>query len=101
MNEDAIRVDPSHRGGAHSGTPGGHGGGGLPVGRGGRGGGNGLPVPTELIVLVVTALAVLIAAATADNLESPSAWTLVTVLATAYILSRGFAKYERRGDHRD
>ena len=97
MNEDAIRVDPSHRAGAHSGTPGRRGGG-LPVG---RGGGSGLPVPTELIVLVVTALAVLIAAAVADNLESPSAWTLVTVLATAYILSRGFAKYERRGDHRD
>jgi 2-oxoglutarate dehydrogenase complex dehydrogenase (E1) component-like enzyme len=56
------------------------------------GGGRRLPVPSELIVLVATVLAILIAAAAADNFDSPIAWGFVTVLAFAYILSRGLAK---------
>ena len=101
MSEDAVRVDPSgQRPGTFGetrtgGGPGGRGG--ASVGRGG--GGSGLPVTTELIVLAVTALAVLIAAAVAENFEAGAAWTLVTVLAVGYMLSRGFAKHEHRGDH--
>jgi hypothetical protein len=93
MSEDAVRVDPTRRPSAGAGGPGG-----LGASSVARRSGSGLPVPTELIVLVVTALAVLIATAAADNFEAPSAWTLVTVLSVAYILSRGFAKYERRGE---
>ena len=52
----------------------------------------GLPVPSELLVLAATVLAILIAAAVADNFESPVAWALVTLLAFAYILSRGLVK---------
>ena len=52
----------------------------------------GLPVPSELIVLAATILAVLIAAAVADNFESPVAWGFVTLLAFAYIISRGLVK---------
>ena len=100
MTEDAVRVDPA---GQRPGTFGETRTGGPGEGRGAssvaRRGGSGLPVPTELLVLGLTALAVLIAAAVADNFESASAWTLVTVLSVAYILSRGFAKYEHRGDH--
>jgi ABC-type uncharacterized transport system permease subunit len=36
----------------------------------------------------------------ADDFGAGAAWTLVTVLASAYILSRGLAKYERDGDDR-
>ena len=101
MSEDAVRVDPA---GQRSGTFGEtRTGGGSPGGRGaasgGRGSGSGLPVTTELLVLAVTAIAVLIAAAVADNFEAGAAWTLVTVLAVGYMLSRGFAKHEHRGDH--
>ena len=47
-------------------------------------------------------LAVLIAAAVADDFGAGAAWTLVTVLGAAYILSRGLAKYERPAeDHLD
>lgn len=100
MTEDAVRVDPA---GQRSGTFGETRTGGGPGGRGAgsiaRRGGSGLPVPTELLVLAVTALAVLIAAAVADNFEAGAAWTLVTVLAVGYMLSRGFAKHEHRDDH--
>lgn len=97
--EEAVRVDPS--------GPGARGASAVGARRGGEHPGDdrrsvpGLPVPTELVVLALTALAVLIAAAVADNFESASAWTLVTVLAVAYMLSRGFAKYEHRGGHHD
>lgn len=91
MSEEAVRVQPptSRRPGATDAGPAAR-----------RGGGGGLlPVPTELVVLALTAVALLIAAAVADNFEAPSAWTLVTVLAVGYMLSRGFAKHEHRGDH--
>jgi hypothetical protein len=47
---------------------------------------------TELIVLVVTVIAVLIASAVADDIDARLAWTLVTALAIGYMLSRGIAK---------
>lgn len=52
----------------------------------------GLPVPSELLVFGLVALAVLIAAAVDDGFSSPVAWGFVTVLAFAYILSRGLVK---------
>lgn len=51
---------------------------------------------SEFLTLVVTAVALLIAAAVADNFEAPHVWTLITVLAFAYIVSRGLAKRESR-----
>ena len=77
MTEDAIRVTA-----------------GRPTGAGERSPGTRrrLPVPSEAIVLAATVLAVLIAAAVADNFDSPVAWGFVTVLAFAYIFSRGLAK---------
>lgn len=90
MSEDAVRVDPS---GPGRGPTAGRG----TAARRDEGSVPGLPVPTELVVLAVTALAVLIAAAVADTLDAGRAWTLVTALAAAYILSRGLAKREHRG----
>ncbi len=96
MSEEAIRVSPRTPGtGAGTGP-------GATAGPPARRGGGGLPVTTELVVFGLVALAVLIAAAVADNFESGGAWTLVTILAAAYILSRGLAKYERpAGDQLD
>jgi len=37
-------------------------------------------------------VAVLIAAAVSDSLDDVRAWTLVTVIGAAYIVSRGLAK---------
>ena len=47
---------------------------------------------TELIVLVVTVVAVVIASAVADDIDSRLAWMLVTALSIGYMLSRGIAK---------
>ena len=95
LPDEAIRVDPSPGAGRGRTTGGavgnGHDGRSVP----------GLPVPTELVVLAVTALAVLIAAAAADTLNAERAWTLVTALAIAYMLSRGLAKREHRGHGHD
>lgn len=94
MTDDAIRVSPR--------TPGhdpGPAAGGGPVATRARGG---LPVTTELVVFAAVAVAVLIAAAVADDFGATAAWTLVTVLGAAYILSRGLAKHEHpRGDSLD
>jgi hypothetical protein len=46
----------------------------------------------EFWTMVVVAAAVLIAAAIADNFAARSAWWIVAVLASAYIVSRGLAK---------
>ena len=77
MTEDAIRVTA-----------------GRPTGAGDHHVGNRrrLPVPSELIVFAATVIAVLVAAAVADNLDAPIAWALVTLLAFAYIISRGLVK---------
>jgi len=47
---------------------------------------------SEFFVLLAGVLAVVIAAAVADNFDSGQAWTLVTLLSAAYILSRGLSK---------
>jgi hypothetical protein len=47
---------------------------------------------TELFTMLGIVVAILIAAASADNFDAPRAWTLVAVVAAAYIVSRGFAK---------
>ena len=75
MTVDSIRVT--------AGRPGANPGGGATARRGG------LPVPSELLVLVATVVAVLVAAAVDDEFGSTLAWPLVTLLAAAYILSRG------------
>ena len=46
----------------------------------------------EFWTMVVVAAAVLIAAAVADNLGARSAWWIVGVISSAYIVSRGLAK---------
>jgi hypothetical protein len=55
----------------------------------------------EFAVLAAVTLAVLIAAAAADDLGAARAWTLVTILAAAYIVSRGIAKLGRHRDSDD
>jgi hypothetical protein len=47
---------------------------------------------TELLTMVVIVAAILIAAASADNFDAPRAWTLVAVVASAYMIARGLAK---------
>lgn len=62
---------------------------------------------TEFWVFVVVSLALLIAAAVSDGGDGGSgfgaenAWKYVTVLAVAYIVSRGLAKFSGRDDDRD
>ena len=92
MTDDAIRVSPRREQGPGRGSAAGPAG----AARGGRRGG--LPVTTELVVFATVALAVLIAAAVDEAFDAPHAWTLVTVLAAAYVLSRGLAKHEQPRD---
>ena len=47
---------------------------------------------TELLTMLGIVAASLIAAAAADNFDAPRAWTLVAVVASAYMISRGLAK---------
>jgi hypothetical protein len=54
---------------------------------------------SEFLVLLASVAAVVIAAAVADNFGADRAWTLVTVLAAAYMVSRGLSKVAR-GDGR-
>lgn len=50
------------------------------------------PLTTEFWAMVVAIAAILIASAISDALDAVRAWTLVTVVATGYIVSRGVAK---------
>jgi hypothetical protein len=50
------------------------------------------PLTTEFAAMVVLIVAILIAAAISDSLNDIRAWTLVTVIGAAYIVSRGIAK---------
>jgi hypothetical protein len=50
------------------------------------------PLTTEFWAMLVLIVAILIAAAVSDSLNDVRAWTLVTIIGAAYILSRGFAK---------
>jgi hypothetical protein len=47
---------------------------------------------TELFTMIGIVVAILIAAASADNFDAPRAWTLVAVVASAYMVARGLAK---------
>jgi hypothetical protein len=47
---------------------------------------------SELFTMLAIVAAILIAAASADNFDAPRAWTLVAVVASAYMVSRGLAK---------
>jgi hypothetical protein len=47
---------------------------------------------TEFWAMLGVIVATLIAAAVADNLDAPRAWTIVGFVAAAYIVSRGLAK---------
>ena len=62
------------------------------------------PLTTEFWAMLLLIVVILIAAAISDSFGDRRAWTLVTVLGAAYILSRGFAKggtdhtpFRRRG----
>jgi hypothetical protein len=55
---------------------------------------------SEFLTLLASIAAVVIAGAIADDFGSQRVWTLVTVLAAAYMLSRGLSKIAR-GDGRD
>jgi len=54
---------------------------------------------SEFLTLVAAAAGVLIAAAMVDELDARRAWLYVTILASAYMVSRGLAKAGTR--HRD
>ena len=54
---------------------------------------------SEFLVLLASIAAVVIAAAVADGFGAERAWTLVTALAAAYMISRGLSKVAR-GDGR-
>ena len=47
---------------------------------------------TEFWAMLGIVAAILIAAASTDNFDAPRAWTLVAVVASAYLISRGLAK---------
>jgi len=47
---------------------------------------------SELMTMIGIVVAILIASAVADNFDAPRAWTLVAVVASAYMVSRGLAK---------
>jgi hypothetical protein len=47
---------------------------------------------TELMTMIGIVVAILIASAVADNFDAPRAWTLVAVVASAYMVARGLAK---------
>ena len=50
------------------------------------------PLTTEFWAMVALIVVILIATAISDSLNDVRAWTLVTIIGTGYILSRGIAK---------
>jgi hypothetical protein len=50
---------------------------------------------SEFFTMLAAIAAVVIAAAIADSFDAHRAWTLVTILAAAYIVSRGLSKIGR------
>jgi hypothetical protein len=54
---------------------------------------------SEFLAMVGAIIAIAIAAAIADDFGSERAWTLITVVAAAYILSRGLSKIGRGDGH--
>jgi hypothetical protein len=47
---------------------------------------------SEFLTLIGTIAAIAIAMASLDNFDAPRGWTLITAVASAYIVSRGIAK---------
>ena len=56
---------------------------------------------SEFLTMLALIAAVAIAAAVADELDARRAWTLITVLGAAYIVSRGLSKIGRGDGHVD
>jgi len=56
---------------------------------------------SEFLTMIGVIAAIAIAAAVADNLDARRAWTLITVAAAAYIVSRGLSKIGRGDGHVD
>ena len=50
---------------------------------------------SEFLTMLAGVVAIAIAAAVADNFEAPRAWTLITIVVAAYIISRGLSKIAR------
>ena len=50
------------------------------------------PLTTEFWAMLALIVVILIATAISDSLNDVRAWTLVTIIGTGYILSRGIAK---------
>jgi hypothetical protein len=50
------------------------------------------PLTTEFWAVIVLILLILIATVISDSLNDVRAWTLITVIGAAYVLSRGIAK---------
>lgn len=55
---------------------------------------------SEFLSSMVVAIAVLIAAASADNLQADEAWPIVAALSIGYMISRGLAKLGATGSRR-
>jgi hypothetical protein len=86
----------------HEGQQGGQQGGfgwGPPQGQSRRRGEKPFFLTSEFLTLLASIAAIVIAGAVADNFGSGRVWTLVTVLAAAYMISRGLSKVAR-GDWR-
>jgi hypothetical protein len=56
---------------------------------------------SEFLTMIAAIAAIAIAAAVADSFDSKRAWTLITVVAAAYIVSRGLSKINRGDGHID
>ena len=56
---------------------------------------------SEFLTLVAAIAAIAIAAAIADNFDAQRAWTLITIVSAAYIVSRGLSKINRGDGHVD
>ena len=54
---------------------------------------------SEFLAMIGAIIAIAIAAAIADDFGSARAWTLITVVAAAYIVSRGLSKIGRGDGH--
>jgi hypothetical protein len=50
---------------------------------------------SEFLTMLAAIAAIAIAAAIADDFDARRAWTLITVVAAAYIISRGLSKIGR------
>jgi di/tricarboxylate transporter len=56
---------------------------------------------SEFLTMLALIAAVAIAGAVSDELDARRAWTLITVLGAAYIVSRGLSKIGRGDGHVD